>query len=272
MRIATYNLWNSTTNWARRLAAIVEELTFLDADIVALQEAPTQARDRQSLVDFFREETDYPHVIQLEEPEAPDEGERPEGLAFISKLPFEAVRTNWERVATNNNWAMKIAVDWKGRSLGVTNVHLDYRQASSREQHIARIVRELIDSHSCDYEILCGDFNDELDSLLARFLEGRASIEGYRTQWRDLAYAWHANLGESPPVTLDFLNNPRWQDEVSNETPARFDRLYLRTSESSLGIQILQAGIFGREPHNRFGIIPSDHYGVFVDLQEPDAI
>jgi hypothetical protein len=31
--------------------------------------------------------------------------------------------------------------------------------------------------------------------------------------------------------------------------------------------QVIASGLFGREPANRFGIVPSDHYGVFIDLE-----
>ena len=175
MRIATYNLWNSTVSWAQRLAAIAEELTVLDADVVAMQEAPTQATDKQSLIDFFRENTPYAYGVHLNYPEEPAEGDRPEGLAFLSKLPNEAVWSSWEDDrATANNWAAKAVVDCCGASLGVTNVHLDWEHRASREQHIAEIVRDVTEKCPCDHDILCGDFNDDVDSLVARFPRRRS--------------------------------------------------------------------------------------------------
>jgi len=270
MRIATYNLWNSTFNWTQRLAAIVEELAALDADIVAMQEVPTQATESQPIIDFLREQTGYSHALHLEYPEEPDEGTRREGLALLSKFPVENARANWEDDrATSNNWAVKVVMDWTGTSLGVTNVHLDWQQAASREQHIARIVGELIDKRPCDYDILCGDFNDDVDCLVARFLEGKALIGTRSTQWRDLDHAAQAAHGEVAQITMDFLGNPRWKGKHIDGASGRFDRIYLRNEGSSRDLRVLRSGLFAKEPTNRFGIVPSDHYGVFVDLDEP---
>ncbi len=269
MRIATYNLLNSAVGWKQRLAAIADELTVLDADIVAMQEAPTHAKDKQSLIDFFRDNTSYAYALHLRYPEDPAEDDRPEGLAFLSKHPIEAVWSSWDDDrATANNWAAKAVVDWRGASLGVTNVHLDWEHRVGREQHIVEIVRDVTEKHPCDHDILCGDLNDDVDSRVARYLEGEVSIAGSGTRWRDLAHTWHAVLGEVAPITVNFYGNP-WRGETVDEVPARFDRIYLRRGKSSQDLRVVRAGLFGKEPANRLGIVPSDHYGVFVDLLEP---
>ena len=74
MRIASYNLWNSSQDWQRRLAAIADELVALDADVVAMQEAVTWASDALLLVDFFLERTHYAHGLHREDPDTPVEG------------------------------------------------------------------------------------------------------------------------------------------------------------------------------------------------------
>jgi endonuclease/exonuclease/phosphatase family metal-dependent hydrolase len=65
LRIATYNIWNSTLNWPQRVAALAEELVILDADIVALQEAPTQATENQTIVEA-RMEADLRAIFEEE--------------------------------------------------------------------------------------------------------------------------------------------------------------------------------------------------------------
>jgi endonuclease/exonuclease/phosphatase family metal-dependent hydrolase len=65
MRIATYNLWNSAVNWEQRLAAMVDEFRALSADVVALQEAPTEAAPGRSLAAYLEAETGYPQVLHL---------------------------------------------------------------------------------------------------------------------------------------------------------------------------------------------------------------
>jgi endonuclease/exonuclease/phosphatase family metal-dependent hydrolase len=267
LRIATYDIWNSKRNWARRLAAIVEELAALDADVVALQEVPVEVSPGLSIDGFLRELTAYPHVLHLPYPGPADKREWPEGLAFLSKLPIEDVRVNSDDgQPTENSWAGRIVVNWAGRWLGVTNVHLDWRHAASRERHIVRIVRDLIDAGPADLDLLCGDFNDDGDAPTLQFLEGRAALDGYRTRWQDLAVEWYAARGEAAPVTLDFENNPRWRSMQIADPSKRFDRVYLRAAESAASPRVQSVGLFGKEPTNSLGIVPSDHYGVFVDL------
>jgi endonuclease/exonuclease/phosphatase family metal-dependent hydrolase len=267
LRIATYNIWNAKTQWPRRLAAIAEELVRLDADIVALQEAPVRASVGLPLAAYLRERTGYPHVLYLPYPGPADKREWPEGLAFLSKHPLTRMRANWAGgEPTENSWAARVELQWGERALGVTNLHLDWRHAASREKHIVRIVRDLIDAGPRDLDILCGDFNDDGDAPALQFLAGQAPLDGYPPAWHDLAAAWHAARGEPAPVTLDFEHNPRWQGVAIRDHSKRFDRVYLRAADPAHEPRVTEAGLFGHEPTNRFGLIPSDHYGHFVDL------
>ena len=105
MRVATYNVWNAKTNWTRRLTAFAEELAHLDADVVALQEAPVEAAPGLPLAAYLREHTAYPHLLHLPYPGPADKREWPEGLAFLSKHRFNDVRVNWaDGRPTENSW------------------------------------------------------------------------------------------------------------------------------------------------------------------------
>jgi endonuclease/exonuclease/phosphatase family metal-dependent hydrolase len=267
MRIATYNVWNANTNWTRRLTALTEELTHVDADLVALQEAPVEAAPGLPLAAYLREHTAYPHVAHLPYPGPADKREWPEGLAFLSKQTLADVHVNWANGRpTENSWGARVSLPWGGISLGVTTVHLDWRHTASRERHIVRIVRDLIDACPGDVDLLCGDFNDDGEAPVLRFLAGEAELDGYTTRWRDLAAEWHGARGESAPVTLDFEHNPRWQSKQITDPSKRFDRIYLRATP---GYQprVTHAGLFGKAPTNSLGLVPSDHYGLVVDLE-----
>jgi endonuclease/exonuclease/phosphatase family metal-dependent hydrolase len=276
LRIATYNVWNSPENWERRLPAVVAALAEVNADIVAVQEAPAEASPGVPLAGYLHERTGYPHVVHLPYPGPADKRERPEGLAFLSTLPLTDVCTNWQSgQPTDNSWGARVVVKWAGLTLGVTNVHLDWRQAASREHHLMRIVRELIEARPHDLDLLCGDFNDDSDAVTLEYLAGRAAIEGNRTRWRDLAAEWHVARGEAPPATLDFEHNPRWQAKRITAPSKRFDRVYLccadRTRAASGAatpeLCVLRAGLFGTEPPAGHQVIPSDHYGLYCDLE-----
>src|SRR5262245_39550901 len=135
MRVATYNLWNSPVDWERRLAAIVEELRALSADVVALQEAPTEATPGRSLAAYLEAETGYLEVRHAPYPQVEDDADddRPEGLAVLSRLPLGTVWTSWaDGVTTDNNFAAKLHAEIGGTSVGFTNVHLDWQDAGKR--------------------------------------------------------------------------------------------------------------------------------------------
>jgi endonuclease/exonuclease/phosphatase family metal-dependent hydrolase len=269
LRIATINIWNARTNWARRLAALAEEVTFLDADLVAMQEVPVEAAPGRPIADYFLEQTAYPHACHLPYPGPADKREWPEGLAFLSKQPLTDVRVNWAAgQPTDNSWGARATLSWQGRSLSVTNVHLDWRHAESRERHIVRIVRDLIEAEPCDLDLLCGDFNDDGEAPVLRFLAGQAALDGHTTRWHDLAAEWYAARGQTPPVTLDFEHNPRWQGKTIRDHSKRFDRVYLRAAPAHEP-RVTCAAVFGKEPTNRLGVVPSDHYGLVVDLDAP---
>ena len=269
MRIATCNIWNHALAWERRLEGLAAELVALDADVVALQEAPLEAGVGEPLLEHLRRATGYPHVVHRACPPEPDEDERPEGLAVLSRLSIRSVHTNWEGGrATQNSWAMRAVLEWGASTLGLTSAHLDYRTARSREAAIVSIVDDTIGREPSEYEILCGDFNDHPDAALGSYLEGGAELEGSRTAWRDLAVVGHAKVAELAPTTIGFRRgNPRLHVLAAEGLYAHFDRIYLRKGGASDDFTVERAGLLGTEPRTSDGFTPSDHYGVFVDLE-----
>ena len=126
----------------------------------------------------------------------------------------------------------------------------------------------MIDAQPADIDILCGDFNDDGDAPSLAFLDGSVALHGYRNQapWRDLALEWHAARGEAPP------GHPRLRAQPALETEA--DRRPVEALRPDLPARrspeheprTLAVGLFGRRPTKIAGIVPSDHYGLYVDL------
>ena len=273
MRLATYNVWNSRMNWVQRAIAIADELIELDADIVALQEVPLETHDKQPFVDFLQQQTGFPYCIRLEYPIPPEADEMPEGLAFLSRFEPTNLKTNWQiNRDIENCWAAKITVERQGWSLGITNVHLDWKCAESRRRQIVRITKDLVYGNPCDYDLLCGDFNFGSNSKEESLLDGKATIDRLHSRWRDVVRDTYSERGENAPPTLDFPANPHLmtKEANANKEPIRCDRLYVRCDDILSSLYVEDAGLFGKEPANRFGIVPSDHYGVFADLTFPN--
>src|SRR5215210_5296840 len=112
---------------------MAEEVARLDADVVALQEEPVEAAPGLAMEEYLRTKTPYPHVLHLPYPGPADKREWPEGLAFLSKDPLTDVHANWEDGRpTDNSWAARAVLRWRGHTLSITNLHLDWRHAASR--------------------------------------------------------------------------------------------------------------------------------------------
>ena len=112
-------------------------------------------------------------------------------------------------------------------------------------------------------------YNDHEDGPVAAYLESHARPEraggGPARPWRDAVGS--SMRPTTAPLTLDIAGNPRWTGSVVSERSGRFDRIYLRGTRGRPAPKVRASGLFGRRPANRFGIVPSDHYGVFVDLE-----
>lgn len=268
MKIATWNLWNSPARWPERLDAACEVLSDLDADIVALQEVASRVseHDDRDAARYLADQCGYGHVEFRVYPDDPREG-----LAFISKTPFQAGEAGWETgLQSLGNCGLRMTARIGLTTLALTNLHLDYASIVMREAQMADVLRWIeVRSEAGRYEVVCGDFNCPPESSVYRFLMGQQSLFGRGTQpWHDLARYAAERVGKVAAPTLDFWNNPRWRDAPKLEIPARVDWILLRDLfESGLAWpRLTDAGIFGTEPAGVAGVVASDHYGVYADL------
>jgi endonuclease/exonuclease/phosphatase family metal-dependent hydrolase len=269
MKLATWNLWNSPVRWPERLDAACEVLSDLDADIVALQEVPARVSedDDRNAARYLADRCGFGHVEFRPYPDDPREG-----LAFIGNVPFQAVEAGWATgLPSLGNCGLRMTARIGATSFALTNVHLDYAGIVTREAQVSDVLRWIEDrSAAGQYEVLCGDFNCPPDSSVYRFLMGQQSLSGRGTQpWHDLARYAAERVGKVVAPTLDFWNNPRWRDAPNLEVPARVDWILLRDLfECGLPWpRMTDAGIFGVEPARHAGVVASDHYGVYADLE-----
>jgi endonuclease/exonuclease/phosphatase family metal-dependent hydrolase len=251
VRIATYNLWWAIENQQARLDAAAELLDSLDADVIALQEVGVRGPFAWETL-----QTRYTHAAFRPEAAGDDEG-----LGIISKHPLR-------NVVIGDDPAIRCSVDIDRVAFNLTNVHLDWQRVANREAQIVRVVEQ--GAASAGYELLVGDFNSYPESSVYRFLTGQQSLLGTSTiPFHDLPLVHARRSGTEPLPTLDFWRNPRWTNNPKLEIPARCDWILLRdTFEHQLPYpRLIDADLFGVEPSSRHGVVPSDHYGVVVDLE-----
>lgn len=249
MRIATFNIWNNPTCWSERIASICATVKAIDADVLALQEVKTHVEGEQgiSVAEQIAHETGYPFCVFLVYPDSPDEG-----LAILSNIPLDTHDAIWHHDVEEANYcAMRVTFQAAGHTFELTNVHLNWRSPDIRETQV-RAVREWIGEGE-RYELLCGDFNDNPQSEIYRDLTAH--------RWIDVATCHRG--GDEP--TLDYRHNPYLKQDALLKRPSRYDWMLLRHDEGNVPL-ISSVDVFGKTSDSITDMLPSDHYGVLLDL------
>lgn len=249
MRIATLNIWNNPTFWNERIESICATVKSIAADVLALQEVRTYLEGEEgiSVAEHIATETGYPFYVFLAYPDSPDEG-----LAILSNIPIDTHDAIWHyEVEEANYCAMRVTFQVEDHVFGLTNVHLNWRSSVVREAQI-KSVRDWIGAGE-RYEILCGDFNDDPQSEIYRDLTEH--------RWIDVVTCHRG--GDEP--TLDYVHNPYLQQDSLKKQSSRYDWILLRHAEVR-SLLITNVDVFGNTPVSKTNILPSDHYGVLLDL------
>jgi endonuclease/exonuclease/phosphatase family metal-dependent hydrolase len=265
MRIATFNMWNHPPTLTARLEAICRVLRGVRADVIALQEVPlAKAPNGQSFIEFIAGQCGYDHTFFQGYP-----GEE-EGLGLISRTPIQEVEFAADGVPFIASGGIRAVTEIEGLKVGITNVHLDWQSALSREQQIVAIVEGIEQGASAaQIEFLCGDFNSlPYTSSVYNFLTGQQSLAGKATSWIDLAALYAGADGREPEATLNFANNPWLQNRDRLNAwrqPYRFDWVLLKSLYPREEPVLKHAGIFGGARDGQ-EFPPSDHYGVVAEV------
>ncbi len=254
MRVATWNVWWRHGDWERRRVAVLAALREIDADVVGLQEVSTRDPDQ---VAWLRGELGHEVVA------GPDDGGFSVANAIVSRWPI--LDHGWRYLDVGERpphrtvvWA---TVDAPAGPVPVYCTHLSHGFAESalRQRQLRQVV-ELMVAGGVDGghpPILLGDLNAVPESDEIRMVTGLAPppVEG-----TVLSDAW-AHAGEGPGITYSAAN-PHVRDSAWPER--RLDYVLVAWPRPRPLGNPRRARLFGTEPHR--GVVPSDHYGVVVDL------
>ena len=254
MRIATFNIWNKQVMWKDRLIAICEEIKKVNPDIISLQEVKACIEEGENLnvAQYIANTTGYPYCIFNEYPDSPDEG-----IAILSKYPISSEDVIWSKNIKETNYcANRITFKYGSYEYGITNVHLNWKSTIVRDEQI-REVHEWILEDNKSYEVLCGDFNDEPNSSIHQYLTNN--------HWIDAAQLNEEINNIKAQPTLDYINNSNIKNESSLNIQARYDWILLKLHKN-LKLPSISVEVFGNKPTAKAQILPSDHYGVVLDI------
>ncbi len=250
MKIATYNVWNSTRGVPYRINYIIKEIANVEADIICLQEVCNQEMARR-----IAEEAGYQNIF-FDKYKTCEEG-----LCILSNVPFMEC----------NSWTSKVnaiytSLLWEGKKIGISNIHLPWDSVAERERQIVEIIK-LIDKEVCDFAYIAGDFNCTDTADVQRFLIGECLLEGNEAKpcWYDLARAYAQFTQSDVEYTMNFCENPRFKDNRI-ELNARVDRILLRNTYPNDFPILSSCKTFGKKIYEDIGLAASDHYGVVVEI------
>lgn len=251
MKIATYNIWNSTRGMPKREDHIINEINELDSDVIALQEV----KDK-SFADNIFKYTLYDYYCFT-----PHEGDN-EGLAVYSKYPIKSY--------TYSNNALIVTIEHMNNIILLVNVHLPWNSVLVKEENIVNINKEIATIPS-DFQFIVGDFNCDESSSVHQYLLGNRSLKGteVKSYWTDLAAVASEFFGIEKAVTLDIVNNPRWKGKIITDISARVDCIFIHDCFPNPYPTLNTFQLFGKNVHEETGLCPSDHYGIIINLTMP---
>ena len=256
MRIATYNVWNENKGVGGRFEQLIQEISNLNADIIALQEVTPE---------FYR--YTLTHLVEYQYCEFRKYSGEDEGLAILSKYPIiDCTFLHIDKRYANSNGLNVLFKVAKAR-FSFTNVHLPWDSIKAKEEQIITIDKFIHEQKElADYFILLGDFNCGMNSSVHRFLTGEQTLYGKESNpyWLEVSSTFTELHGTTLLPTLDCINNPRWKGRNSIYSPEHCDRIYILDNWNHYAFNNVQ--VFGTEVNPINNLCASDHYGVMADI------
>ncbi|MFE6503892.1 RNA repair domain-containing protein [Kitasatospora sp. NPDC057738] len=247
LRVATWNtLWDrydaDRIATARRRPLLLAALEAADADVIALQEVEPALVALLLAAPWIR----AGYTLGAD-PLGPDVDDH--GLLLLSRLP---VATAGRHALGPHKAVAALSVRTGGTPLTVAAVHLSSDHspdgAARRQAELSRLAEGLAGVEG--ELLLLGDFNDGRSGPA-----GPAAALGLLDAWTQV----HGPADDTP--TFDPTANPLAAVSSLTGRPGRLDRVLHRAD----GTRATAAVLLGDRPAGD-GLLPSDHYGVAVDL------
>lgn len=154
IRVASYNI--KTLNKGNSLQAVKNDLTHLEADIVALQEVDCNAfrSNKMDMVKAIAKDTPYKYSYFFPSMWVIDGYY---GLGIISKFPIKEVSSQQlpTQLLEEPRILSKAIIALPNKDINVYNTHLSFRNRDDRKRQIAFIQSNL----EAENSIMLGDFN-----------------------------------------------------------------------------------------------------------------
>ena len=252
---------NDLSHWKERSSLLIEGLSILHPDIIALQEVNISAK----IAHWLAERLQFEHVylspkMHLEK--------KIEALAILSRFQF--IQTETFDLRAQGRVAQRIIVQPKDMPVNLVNVHLFWQpgESSARNRQIDLLLDWLAPFSQTIPCIVCGDFNSMPETTAIQRMS------------RDYTSAYKAVHGSEPEYTcptplprsfrvklrtmLGFFfllrpkhARPRWRGTL--------DYIFLNQAVKVVDCQI----VLNHPDQLNLRIYPSDHFGLCANVEFP---
>ncbi len=241
LSVVTYNIWFGEIASYQRWAAILDQLQDLAPDIIALQEVTHDflglLRANHWIRNHFMISDAYGTTIQSY------------GVVILSRI----VPEHFTLYDLPSKMGRKLLLAGFPGSIAVSTIHLESLRPSRplRERQFAQCVEIL---SSFDHAVFMGDMN-----FCSSWPQENRRVPA------DYADVWPTLRPEEPGYTVDSVRNPMLSSMGKSRKQTRYDRIFLRTSQSQWRperIQLIGTSSIG---DNEF-LFPSDHFGLWAQF------
>lgn len=272
-KILSLNIWNTNYHWERRFKLIEKLIHQEQPDLIGLQEAVESQDESQDQIGKIKKILPEHAVVWYKGHEHKDGSFG--GPVVLSKLPI--IKSSFQKLTLDQNdpddnyqrmvIASLIEIPQIDQKLIFVNTHLSFSQAACK-----RTVVEVVDfinkfNQEKSPIIFACDLNFGPESAVARFLNGRQTIDNKTAEFVDAWKKSHPNAEQTTwPITEKLimeahkLKNKPLNFEIK---PRRMDYIFL---SHELADQLQECRLVGDQPDNK-GLYPSDHLGVLVTIQ-----
>ena len=259
VRCATFNvLGPANPDWGRRRVLIGGTLRALDADVVALQEVPTDDVD-QLLGPGY-------HVTPFSAT-----SEDGTGGVLATRVSHRVLEEIDQRTAEHGQvlpWCATLIVELESPVGRLVVAHhkpnWPFPLEAERERQAVRAA-VAVERHAGDRPaVVLGDFDATPDAASVSFWRGRRSLGGVSVSYQD---AWETTRPGEAGFTFSSENPLVRAGEVATAVSRRIDYVLVRAGRHGALLEVLRCDRLLDQPVD--GVWASDHYGVTADLAVP---
>jgi endonuclease/exonuclease/phosphatase family metal-dependent hydrolase len=259
VRVVTLNLWNERSDVAARIKVAAAGLKALAPDVVALQEVSegetigNQARILGAELDMH---------VTFDPVHERRKGESLMGNAVLSRYAIrEQGSVALPGAPEDPRRAMWCELDSPAGRLPFFNCHLSWEMwhPQRREAQVVAL-DDFVRTRPGDCPaIICGDFNATPDSAAIHFMQGKMSLSGRGTYYRDCFARRHPHddgltWSEKNPHTVRWIERNR-----------RLDYIFIGQIREDGWGAVLDARVVLDMP-GPGGVYASDHFGVYAEI------